>query len=273
MRARNIKPSFFKNAELADAGSAAQLLFVGLWCLADRDGRIKDQPRVIKAELFPYYDLDVNRELTVIERLGFIRRYVSGGIGVIEVVNFKKHQSPHHTEKKSELPPWDAGATPCLREAHEINGALTVNTPCKDGGNPSDSLIPDSLNHDSLIGQHQRAAPRKRGSRLPDDWTPSESEVAYAKARGLDPHAVAEKFRNYWHAKAGNGATKLDWSATWRNWCITEAERQPRKSAPKVERAPTPAEISAARAAAAAANQAGAIARGVANILKPVPRG
>ena len=31
----------------------------------------------------------------------------------------------------------------------------------------------------------------------------------------------AEKFRNYWTAKSGAGATKRDWSATWRNWIIT----------------------------------------------------
>ena len=29
----------------------------------------------------------------------------------------------------------------------------------------------------------------------------------------------AAKFADYWHAKAGRDAAKLDWSATWRNWC------------------------------------------------------
>jgi hypothetical protein len=29
---------------------------------------------------------------------------------------------------------------------------------------------------------------------------------------------VGEQFRDYWSAKAGSGATKLDWQATWRNW-------------------------------------------------------
>ncbi len=149
-RSRNIKPSFFKNPELADAGPVAQLLFAGLWCLADRDGRLKDQPRVIKAELFPYYDADVNGYLTVLERLGNIRRYSAHGIAVIEVVNFKKHQSPHHTERASELPCFD-DASACLLKKHEINSSLTVNSPLEHGGNPPDSLIPDSLIPDSLI--------------------------------------------------------------------------------------------------------------------------
>ena len=29
----------------------------------------------------------------------------------------------------------------------------------------------------------------------------------------------AAKFADFWHAKAGKDAAKLDWCATWRNWC------------------------------------------------------
>ena len=29
----------------------------------------------------------------------------------------------------------------------------------------------------------------------------------------------AAKFSDFWHAKAGKDAVKLDWCATWRNWC------------------------------------------------------
>ena len=143
-RARNIKPAFFKDPDLADAGPIAQLLFAGLWCLADREGRVKDQPRVIKAELFPYYDADVNGALTVLARLGNIRRYVTKGIAVVEVLNFKKHQSPHHTERESDLPAFDP-ASVCYSKEHEKDETVTVNSPLRDGGNPPDSLIPDSL--------------------------------------------------------------------------------------------------------------------------------
>jgi hypothetical protein len=29
----------------------------------------------------------------------------------------------------------------------------------------------------------------------------------------------AERFADHWHAKSGKDAVKLDWLATWRNWC------------------------------------------------------
>ena len=39
-RARNIKPGFFRNADLAELTFEARLLFIGLWTLADSEGRL-----------------------------------------------------------------------------------------------------------------------------------------------------------------------------------------------------------------------------------------
>jgi hypothetical protein len=69
------------------------------------------------------------------------------------------------------------------------------------------------------------------------DWSPSEVDLAYALKLGFSADStqrIAEKFRNYWHAKSGSGATKLDWAATWRNWILDESERQNRKPANRV---------------------------------------
>src|SRR5262249_4644926 len=79
-----------------------------------------------------------------------------------------------------------------------------------------------------------RSGARARATRLPDDWRPNAEDLAYAKQQGLTEHEAlreAEKFRNYWHAKPGG--TKLDWAATWRNWCIRAAEE--RDAAPLTE--------------------------------------
>lgn len=154
-RARNIKPGFFKNYDLADLGPHAQLLFAGLWCLADKEGRLEDKPRLIKAEVFPYYEVDVNGELTKLERLGFVKRYKAKGISVISIENFKKHQSPHHTERASELPEEERQNTsePLPVRTPETHGESTVNPPLEDGGNPPDSPIPDSLIPDSPIAE------------------------------------------------------------------------------------------------------------------------
>lgn len=140
-RARNIKPALFKNEILGVADPFLTLLFESLWCLADREGRLEDRPLRIKAETFPYREgLDVNGYLTELQRMGFIARYSVDGLALIQIVNFKKHQTPHNTEKASELPAQSAESLiPCgLPE-------VTVTPPLKDC-EKTDALPPDSLN-------------------------------------------------------------------------------------------------------------------------------
>lgn len=65
-------------------------------------------------------------------------------------------------------------------------------------------------------------APRKRASRISEDFavTPEMRLWASSKAPGTDIATETEKFINYWTAKSGKDATKLDWAATWRNWIL-----------------------------------------------------
>jgi hypothetical protein len=72
-----------------------------------------------------------------------------------------------------------------------------------------------------------------KGSRLGGDWTPSPGCIAFAESKGLNAEAVADEFRDYWIARAGQGACKLDWEATFRNRCRDIAERN-------AQRAPQP---------------------------------
>lgn len=67
---------------------------------------------------------------------------------------------------------------------------------------------------------------RSRGSRLSNEWTLPDDWKAWARTTfpATSDQIVtdeADKFRDYWTAKAGQGASKLDWQATWRNWCRT----------------------------------------------------
>lgn len=78
------------------------------------------------------------------------------------------------------------------------------------------------------------AAKPRRGTRLAEDWKPLAGDVAFATGKGCSPARIereAEAFRNYWLAKAGAGGTKLDWSATWRNWILTALDRRPEPKA------------------------------------------
>lgn len=65
-----------------------------------------------------------------------------------------------------------------------------------------------------------------RGTRLPENWEPDDDGRAYAAKLGLDCQAILADFRDYWHARAGPGAIKMDWNATWRTWCRRENEKR-----------------------------------------------
>ena len=178
MRARDIKPGFYKSDQLAECSMTARLLFPGLWMLADREGRLENRPRKIKAEIFPFDDVDVAPLLVELENAGLIRTYEVNGTALVWIPQFKRHQSPHKNEKSSELPahPDDLSVTCPVQEQ-----AKDRTTPEKEGTAPVISgqipLTPSSLTPSSLS---------------PKDNTTPDGVVADA-VPGDDPDAPANE--------------------------------------------------------------------------------
>ncbi|MFA6977615.1 MAG: hypothetical protein WC194_12980 [Mesotoga sp.] len=98
MRTRYIKPGFFKDDKLCELPPLARILFEGLWCLADREGRLEYRPKRIKIEILPYDDCNVEELLGLLES-EFIYRYSVDGIEYVQIRNFTKHQRPHPNEE------------------------------------------------------------------------------------------------------------------------------------------------------------------------------
>ncbi|PRA53850.1 hypothetical protein CQ062_13610 [Ochrobactrum sp. MYb68] len=78
----------------------------------------------------------------------------------------------------------------------------------------------------------QAPAKAKRGSRLPDDFMADISEAVRLGLSEQDAHREADKFRDYWNSQPGQRGVKLDWPATWRNWCRSAVERKPHRKEP-----------------------------------------
>lgn len=111
-RIRYLKPEFFLDEDLGFITVEARLTFEGLWCHADREGRLEDRPVYLKTQIWPYQDIDVNALLDELSKPKttdpdetFIIRYVINKKKYIQIVNFLEHQKPHHTERKSAIPP------------------------------------------------------------------------------------------------------------------------------------------------------------------------
>lgn len=145
-RSRNIKPGFFRNELLAECPPLVRLLFAGLWCLADRAGRLEDRPKRIRAEVLPYDDGSVDEMLNELNRSGFILRYQVGGLRFIQVQNFAKHQNPHHREAESTIPAPAEDSARTVEGKDEPEASLGLSSD-KPRTSPEQAvLIPDSLN-------------------------------------------------------------------------------------------------------------------------------
>lgn len=222
-RARNIKPSFFKNEELAQCTHGARLVFIGLWTLADRDGRLEDRPLRIKAELFPYEEVPISEWLDQLAVRGFIFRYSCACHKFIQVINFCKHQSPHVKEAASTMPAPDK---------HDIETMLAHLNPDCGILNPERGILNPDKSHTGLESGTNGSAKTARKKFV----KPTLEEVeAYCDERGnIVP---AQAFIDHYEScgwVVGKGKPMKDWKAAIRSvW--EPNHRKPESRVPTAE--------------------------------------
>lgn len=115
-------------------------------------------------------------------------------------------------------------------EQDKANGRKGGNPDLKPVVNPQDKAQKPEARYqkEEVEKEEPSGSSKKRGSRIPDDFVP---DLDWAASQGLSPsqaRSEAAQFRDYWTAKAGAGATKLDWPATWRTWVRSAVNRMPR---------------------------------------------
>lgn len=142
-RARNIKPGFFTNDDLVELPFEARLLFIGLWTIADRAGRLLDRPKKIKMDIFPGDNVDCEAMLEMLKDKGFVRRYEVEGIKAIQVVNWTKHQNPHIKEAPSTIPEPHERLSDLMQNLGEFD-VSTVQAPCEHGASTIQESCLDS---------------------------------------------------------------------------------------------------------------------------------
>ena len=94
--------------------------------------------------------------------------------------------------------------------------------------------------------------PQAKGTRLADDWQPSEQDFEFAISEGMNHAEIeqeANQFRDYWHSVSGARSVKRDWPATWRNW-IRRREQFSGSGKPPGQQAKTGAMLGGIRDAA-----------------------
>ena len=103
-RIRTIKPEFFQDEDLAKLEPLDRIAFEGLWCYADKAGRLEDRPHRLKVQILPYDTVDFDVILDRLSKAKFIIRYKIDSQKYIQIRTFLRHQRPHHTEPESIIP-------------------------------------------------------------------------------------------------------------------------------------------------------------------------
>lgn len=180
-RMRTIKPSFFTDDELGELQPLARLLYAGLWCHADRKGRLEDRPKRLKVEVLPYDECDVDALLAELAAHGFILRYEVAGARYIAIPTFGKHQNPHIKEQASTIP-----------DPPEHRACLPINS----GQHQASTMHAPEEHHASPAGMDYRygneseySAPYGAGAPAAPDAAPSWQEALFAafETQGLTP--------------------------------------------------------------------------------------
>ncbi|HXI17611.1 MAG TPA: hypothetical protein VNM48_14710, partial [Chloroflexota bacterium] len=126
-RLRTIKPGFYTDEDLGECEPLARILYTGLWCQADREGRLEDRPRRLKVEVLPWDACDVDALLNELASRGLIVRYAVAGQRYIAIPTFLKHQNPHIKEAASTIPAPEENLPSIYREGE--HHASTVQAP------------------------------------------------------------------------------------------------------------------------------------------------
>lgn len=204
-RARNIKPSFFTNEQLADNDPLGRLLFIGLWTLADYKGDLEWKERTIKIQILPWDNCDIKQLAINLDKSGLIRFYSDGDKIYINIPNFERHQNPHKNErdKGSDFPAYSKA----LRQVVDLT-TLTINRELiqinhdNSTSDPAESLL---LNPESLILNPDLLKPESE-----DICETAEQDSKTKKSRKAPATPIPENFSvsdrvNTWASKNGFG--------------------------------------------------------------------
>lgn len=213
-RIRTIKPEFFTSEDIVSLSPYARLLYIALWCEADKEGRMAWKPRTFKMRYLPADDVAIDALCAEIIDAGLVKLY---GEGYAYIPAFHAHQHINPRESVSQLPePPDSDAQATRKP--RVSDASGTREP-----RDSDAQVGREGKGKEGLDAAQGAA-TTRGYRLPNDWVLPKpwGEWALEEFKTWTPDVVrveADKFRDFWCSKAGREAAKLDWQATWRNWC------------------------------------------------------
>jgi hypothetical protein len=174
-RIRTIKPEFPQSESMGRVQREARLCFILLWTLADDEGRLRGNSRMLASLLFPYDD-DAKDAMPAwldeLEAENCIERYEIDGDTYIQVAKWLSHQKIDKPSA-SKIPPNPASSR-AFAKPREDSSADQGRDQGEEGKGEAKtsgrSPQSDDCPHQAIIDLYHELLPTARGIR---DWTPA----------------------------------------------------------------------------------------------------
>lgn len=198
-RIRTIKPEFFSSEDIVSLSPFARLLYVALWCEADREGRMVWKPLTFKLRYFPGDALDIDTLCKELTDRGLAVLY---GDGLAYIPKFLLHQHVNPREAQSVLTSPDA--SPRVKHA-------------------SPRVTDTQVGREGKEGKEGASSTRGRKRPIPDGWIPASSTIErLSREFGLRVPEDVDRYVAAFHdACKAKGYQYLDFEAAFSN-CVRQ---------------------------------------------------
>ena len=181
-RIRTVKPEFFTSEDIVSLSPLARLLYIAIWCEADKEGRLVWKPVTFKLRYLPGDNCDVHALCAELVSRGLVVLY---GDGLAYIPAFGTHQHINPREAESRLPcPSEIDAS--SRVAHASSRVADAQVG-REGKGKEGNTEPNGS--DSSGALKAKAVPPanpgkpKPAAFTPPDWVPADDWTEFVRMR------------------------------------------------------------------------------------------
>ena len=188
-RIRTIKPEFPQSESMGRVSREARLCFILLWTLADDEGRLRGNSRMLASLLFPYDDDasdNIDGWLRELETEGCLVRYQVDGTSYLEISKWLFHQKIDKPSK-SKFPSKDEGSI--ILASPREHSLLDQGSRIKGSKDQVPRILDQGTDLDILCEPPPATAPAKKSAR-------SSEQTPLQKASAETWEAYSAAYRN-----------------------------------------------------------------------------
>lgn len=169
-------------------------------------------------------DLYYQTENPFVKNLGFLARRIKSTeeiVAMILVEFFEETENGWRNKRADE----EIAKYHAMQEGGRKGAAKRwskgSDSPPNDTPIPTKNQEPLTKNHSIGVAKAPKAKRLEKDLELPKDW----EDFCKTTRPDLKPQSVFDQFKDYWVSVGGQKGTKLDWTATWRNWVRNQRQQ------------------------------------------------